>query len=266
MIRYFNSETNVVACSIAGGISREELIELFSRIERSLETNEKTHLFVEIDGLTGIDARAWAEHMPRGLAMVSKLKRFGRIAVVSNDRLVRWATRIESALLPYVRYEIFTSGEREQALAWVEGRSEMAHQRSLTIISTDSDAVLAFEIDGTVTNRDIDFAMAKVAPQLANSSGPLNFLARIGQLGIGDLTPFLNSKYLQFKLDALRRAGRYAVVGGPAWLRLWVNATAPLLSFELRHFFATDEAAAWQWVGAKARKHPLAATAEPETV
>ena len=53
--------------------------------------------------------------------LLGKLRQFGRVAVVADQAWVRIATRIESALLPFVSYRTFEPEQRAEALAWVRG-------------------------------------------------------------------------------------------------------------------------------------------------
>ncbi len=46
-----------------------------------------------------------------------------------------------------------------------------------------------------------------------------------------------------------------AIVGGPAWLRAWVTALDKLTKAHIRHFKASDEALAWQWLDAQPKRH-----------
>jgi hypothetical protein len=54
------------------------------------------------------------------MPLFGKLSRFGRVAVVAHQAWVRWGTRLESALLPFISYRTFEPEERDAALAWVE--------------------------------------------------------------------------------------------------------------------------------------------------
>ena len=48
--------------------------------------------------------------------------------------------------------------------------------------------------------------------------------------------------------------------GGPGWLADWIDFVRPLVRMELRHFPASAEADAWEWLGAKPPvDEPLAA-------
>lgn len=252
MLKFLEASEDVVACEV-DGLDAEDLAALLARLEQSLAANLKTHLFLQIDDLSDIDWRAVAASMPRGLRLLADLRRFGRIAVVSDDKWVRAWTRTESALLPFVHYELFHRNERERALEWVTGRIDEPHQPALSLIDTGNPLVLAFELNGTVTTRDMDRTMAKLEPRLQEELGPLNILARFGEVRVSDPASFLDSRYFGFKKDVLERVDRYALVGGPRWLELMAKAFAPVLPFELRHFPAEKEGEAWQWVGA----HPV---------
>lgn len=262
MIRYIDSADDVIACAISG-IKNEELVDLINRIERSINDNERTHVFVEIDSFSGIDWRAVGSHVPRALPMLGNLKRFGRIAVVSDDPWIRRLTRIESALLPGISYEVFRSAERRQALAWVEGRAETPHGPALTLIETDDPSVIAFSYDGWLTADTLDDTVAKVRQRFSQIDGKFRVLARIGEIHFSELPPLLKREYVRFKIDALRRVDRYALVGGPEWLQTLAESLVPLFPFELRYFERNEEAEAWRWIGARPASAPSEARAAP---
>jgi hypothetical protein len=256
MLKLLDAGENVIACEVVGGIAAGDLERLLARLEQSLKIHPKTHVFLQIDDLKDIDWKAVAANIPRGLQFLRDLGRFGRVAVVSDDKWVRAWTRTESALLPVVRYELFHSDECARALDWVAGQIGEPHQPALSFLETDNPLVLAFKFDGTMTPREMDHAMVELKPRLNKDLGPLNVLARIGDLAVSEPTSFLDSRYFAFKKDVLARVDRYALVGGPRWLELMTKGLAPLVPFELRHFPAEQESAAWEWVGA----HPVDST------
>jgi hypothetical protein len=55
------------------------------------------------------------------MLLFGKLSSFGRVAVVADQAWVRVGTRLESALLPNIRYRTYMPEERDEALAWVVG-------------------------------------------------------------------------------------------------------------------------------------------------
>ena len=259
MIEILKSQPDVIAVKVGGKMGREGLDALIERLERSLAERSKTHIFVEVENFTGIDPDALGDYLPRAFAMMGKLGRFGRIAVVSDQMWVRAATRLESALLPNIRYEVFESAERDRALAWVEGRSALPHGPAITIIETDRPDVLGFEVDGKIGAEEMK-AVAAYFGEAAAHGRPTRLLGRFKRLDRAEIASLFNPDYYRMKFDALNRLERYAIIGGPGWLKAWISLLDPLFKVEVRHFPAEDEKAAWEWLGAKpGQQRPLAA-------
>src|SRR6476646_4589164 len=148
MIEFIESAEGVIALKITGTLERDELERATSLLEPSLNAREKTHVYVEIEDYHGFDPAILPDYLPHAFAMMKRLDRFGRVAVVSDQRWIRWATRLESALLQHISYETFEGAERHRALAWVEGKLNPLHDPSIRIIETDKPDVLGFELDG----------------------------------------------------------------------------------------------------------------------
>jgi hypothetical protein len=250
MIEYLTTPTDVLALRVHTPLTQTELAGLVERLERALDANPKTHMYVEIDRFSGEDWRVALEMLPHGFSLMRHLDRYGRIAVVSDDKFVRGWSRFESAMLPLIRYEIFDGDEADRALQWVEGKIKFPHEAALTFIETDNPLVLAYAIDGTLTKTDMDQAIATLEPRLTRELGPISVLARVGEILFSDPASFLNERYFRFKRETLARVERYANIGGPAWLQLMDKATAPFVPFDLRYFDRADEDKAWDWVGA----------------
>lgn len=258
MIEFIPSRQDVIALKISGKMLRDDLMTVVDRVEASLEKNDKTHVYVEVEDFTGVDMTAMGEYLPRAFHMLGKLERFGRIAVVSDQRWVRWATKLESALLPKISYETFESAERARALAWVEGKLNPLHDRAITIIETDKPDVLGYEVDGRIGAADAE-AVADYFNAALGRERPLRLLGRIKRIEGAELGALLGHKYLQIKVGMLDRVERYAIVGGPIWLCAWIQALDPLVSADLRHFPADKEAEAWDWLGARPKEERAAA-------
>lgn len=254
MLEILETGPGVIAVKFSGRMRGEEIDEVTTLIERSLEKHERTHIYVEIHDNFSVDLGAVAANAPRGAAMLTKLSRFGRIAVVTEERWIRWATRIESAILPGIGYETFDLAEHVDALAWVEGRRTLPHAPSIMIMETDRPDVIGFEIDGRISAVEADAAVDYFNAALEGDR-PLRLLGKMKHLDGAELGAFFDRAFLKLKYDILGRLDRYAIVGGPAWLRAWVTALDKLTKADIRHFKASDEPLAWQWLGAEPRRH-----------
>lgn len=260
MLKYLDSNDNVIVCRISGRLDAEELRDITQKVLAEIDRNEKTHMYCEIAGLSGIDWKAWTEQLPSGLPLLGKLERFGRIAVVSDQPWIRWATRIESALLPKVSYEVFDLSERDRALEWVEGGINDPHGSDLRLIPTNKINVFAFELTGRVCAEKMQEVVREITSRMDAVEGKIRMLGRFRNFRVPEPRAVFDSDYFRMKLSALRRVERYAVVGGPAWFRDWISLVAPLLRIDIRYFSTDEEPAAWQWLDASpagAPKHAL---------
>jgi hypothetical protein len=250
----------VVAVEITERIGAADLGRYIDAVEAAVASDERTHLFVELIGIGSIEVDELRPFLGRWLALLGKLKRFGRIALVSDTAWLRWAAKLESALLPYVSYQTFRPEEREQALAWVKGERARPRGPSIRIIETSQPDVLGFELEGKLVEDELHAIALHFNERLKNTDGPLRMLGRIKRLDGFELSGVFDRAYLAMKRGMLDRLERYALVGGPDWLASWVRALDPVFRVEIRHFPADQEALAWAWLGAEPKaERPLVA-------
>lgn len=121
MIEFLETPDDVIALTICEKITGTDLGSITDRLEPMMETGSKVHVFVETRHIDGIELSGLGGYMARAFPLYGKLSRFGRVAVVSDQAWIRWGSRIESALLPFIEYRVFEPKERDAALAWVKG-------------------------------------------------------------------------------------------------------------------------------------------------
>ena len=121
MLDFIPSPDDVIALTIADRVTGADLDAVMDRLEACMAAHDPVHIFVETRGLEAIEVRGLGAHIARAMPMFGKLRSFGRVAVVADQAWVRAGTRIESALLPFVGYRVFTPDRRDEALAWVLG-------------------------------------------------------------------------------------------------------------------------------------------------
>lgn len=123
MHRFLDSADNVIALTMSEKITGTELDAIMDRLEEKMARHDTVHMFVETRAIHGIELAGLPSYLSRAMPLFGKLRRFGRIAVVADQPWVRLATRIESALLPFISYRTFTPEGRDEALAWVKGET-----------------------------------------------------------------------------------------------------------------------------------------------
>ena len=122
MLEFIDSGDDVLALCVFDKIIGADLDAILDRLEQTMDQHEKVHVFVETRGIDGIELSSLGRYAMRAMPLFGKLSRFGRVAVVADQAWVRWGTRAESALLPFISYKTYLPADRDAALAWVEGR------------------------------------------------------------------------------------------------------------------------------------------------
>jgi hypothetical protein len=125
MHEFIETADDVFAVKISSKITSADLDALIDRLEAVMARHEKVHVFMESHSIEGIEISQLSQYLSRSMPFFGKLKQFGRIAVVADQTWIRVWTRIESALLPFVSYKVFTPDQRDRALAWVEGKGTL---------------------------------------------------------------------------------------------------------------------------------------------
>ena len=238
---------DVIILSMSGRIEKTDVDQAMRRLDTAFERGGKVHLFVEVLGFEGMPKEAWWSDLSHGFHYLSRLKQFGRIAIVSDQSWLRIASRVESALLPFVTYEVYTPDQRDHALAWVKGDVPTARPETLRVLSNGDAQIIAFEVDGRITRDGIDALYAHLSP-LAKPDAKLKLLNHVKHFAGFDPAILADPKYLELKLALLRHVERYAIVGGPSWLDRLAKVADPLLRMEIRHFPEGEEPAARAWL------------------
>lgn len=121
MLEELDSVDDVLAVRVSHKITGADLDAIMDRLDALMASHAKVHVFVETRGIDGIELTSLPRYMARALPLFGKLDKFGRVAVVADQGWVRAGTRLESAMLPNIKYRVYEPDERAEALAWVTG-------------------------------------------------------------------------------------------------------------------------------------------------
>ena len=249
---------NVVAITIDGKLGNKEIDRMIELVDAKLAKHPVVHIFAEYGDFEWPSADALRDGFAKGWHLFSRLRQFGRVAIVSDRSWIRIAARIESALLPHLHYETFSTTERDQAFAWVCG-DETGSPAAITILPTEEPFTFAFEVDGKLTRSDLKLVLKKLDAAI-DEHGSIRLLARIKNLEGLDWSILTDPRYPKLKAKILKHVERYAIVGGPDWLDSWVEIFNVLAKAEIQRFELKHEDKAWEWlreaeVGARPRSN-----------
>ena len=120
---------------------------------------------------------------------------------------------------------------------------------SVRRLDTDREDVFAFDIVGHITAPDVEniYGLLEGAYSLHDK---IDILVRIKDYEGIDWDAAVKDLGLVGKTHALQHIRRYAVVGGPGWMGALIALFKPFFRVEMKHFGATEETAAWAWIGA----------------
>ena len=121
MLEELDSVADVLAIRVSHKITGADLDAIMDRLDAVMASHDKVHVFVESHRIEGIELTSLPSYMSRALPLLGKLDRFGRVAVVADQAWVRAGSRLESAMLPNIKYRVYEPDERAEALAWVTG-------------------------------------------------------------------------------------------------------------------------------------------------
>jgi len=126
MIEFIDTADDVVALKIGRRITSEDLDAAMDRLDRAFSIADKVHVFLETSQIDSIELSGLPSYSARALPLLGKLNRFGRVAVVADQAWVRFGTRLESMVLPFITYRVFEPERRQEALDWVQGKDGAA--------------------------------------------------------------------------------------------------------------------------------------------
>jgi hypothetical protein len=121
MHQFIDTPGDIVALTISEWISAADLDAIMDRLDVTMAAHDKVHVFVETRGIESLELSGMPAYIARATPLFAKLNRFGRVAVVADQAWIRAGSRMESAMLPFISYRVFTPDQREVALHWVEG-------------------------------------------------------------------------------------------------------------------------------------------------
>lgn len=116
-------------------------------------------------------------------------------------------------------------------------------------VDTGRDDAFAFEIAGRLAAPDIEnmYGLLEAAYELHDR---IDLLVLVRTYEGFDWNAALSRSTFTGKAHALKHIRRYAVVGGPGWMRMAIGLLKPFAPMEMKHFSADQEAAAWAWLDA----------------
>lgn len=233
---------------VYGEITADDTRKFVAFAEQQAAAGEGGNLLIDLVSMAGFSWSAIAEELAHVPALMRWLYSLDRIALVSDEDWIRTMARLESALLPGVSYAVYDADEAEAARGWVLEESDRAHAGAVVERDVGPD-VAVIELIGRLDREEAENGLDLVRARLA-ATGATKLMVVVRKWHGFDPDAALSGKVMQAKLDLLGKLDRYAVVGGPAWLRQMASGFGPLVKPEVRSFALDEEEAALAWLRA----------------
>jgi len=255
MLEILDSPKHLLAIRLSGDLTAADITRAYEATDKALKENERLSFFADIDASMKFTVEGLAKDLVESLNQWGKLKRYYRAAVVTDKRWLGAVARVEGLVFCSIDVRVFGPDERDKAFAWASETPEplpvpAEPTPALHFIQTTSENVFAYEIDGRLREVDIKNAVREAKPYL-EKDGKINVLARMKSFNGFDLLSIFDDDLIRLKLKAPSKIARYAVVGPKSWMRNLLELIDPLFKTEIRTFDVSEEAAAWEWVGAQ---------------
>lgn len=117
-------------------------------------------------------------------------------------------------------------------------------------IDTDREDAYAFEVTGHISAADMEnmYGLLEGAYELHER---IDVIVLIHDYEGLDWGAAWKEQTIRGKGRALKHIRKYAVVGGPGWIKPVIALSKPFLSMKMRHFEPEEAEAAWEWIGAR---------------
>lgn len=255
MIEVVAAPEHVAAFRLEGTLTAGDYERMFGEIEERLRKHERIGVFADARELRGITPRALARDVGYGLGKLGEYGRFARGAVVTDRPWLRALAKVGDRVVRRTEVRAFGSGEREAALAWVSEVRDEPRVPALRLIPTTRGDTVAFAWNGRVSSADVA-EVVRAIDAVLEEHDHIRLLARIERFD-GIVPGALSSSgLLALKRRARDRVDRYAVIGGPGWLKHWIRSVKKVFGVDVRWVPASEEPAAWRWIDAQPVEQP----------
>lgn len=253
MLKVRELKPNVWELTLDGVLEKGDIETMERELTPALKGDHPLGLIVRAEGWQDITADALAADMKFEFGLLAHWSKIAKMAMVTDlqafSALLQWIAPI----LPMIDMKSFPSSEVAAAEAFVSelpNRTDAPPGSGITLLADGSDGVIAINIDGLMTAEDLQKVMAPLEAVLQGDS-KINLLVKLTNYGGFDPAILTDTSFMAAKIGAICNLNRYAVIGGPAWMKTMIKGMAPVMPFEMRLFELTEEAGAREWIGMK---------------
>jgi SpoIIAA-like len=119
MLTFTPLSPRAIAIVAEGHFTAADVAPALARIETLLDTTPQLDILADVRGSPSVALSAVAEELKHLPLIIRLIRAIDRVAIVADAEWVRAASRIESALIPGLHYEVYERKDEAHARAWL---------------------------------------------------------------------------------------------------------------------------------------------------
>lgn len=234
--------------TLSGVVEKTDIDTMKRALTPALQAEGKMGLVVRIEDMDDITGDALIADARFEFGMLPQWSKLQRVAVVTDKQAFEALLNWFDPILPMIAFRTFAPDDVAAAERWAAdlSASASAEDGGIRVVEDGSNGLLVFEIDGKMSEQGVDAVFAAF-DRAVETHGKINLLLRVKDYEGFDLGILADRDTMTSKLGAIGKVGRYAIVGGPCWMRAMAQSMGPLLPLQIRAFDASEEDAARAW-------------------
>lgn len=119
MLTFTPLSPRAIAIVAEGHFTAADIGPALDRLSAVLDTTPQLDILADVRGSPSVALSAIAEELKHLPLLIRLVRAIDRVAIVADAEWVRVASRIESALIPGVHYEVYERKDEAHARAWL---------------------------------------------------------------------------------------------------------------------------------------------------
>ena len=249
MIVISNPVAKVLAIRLSGTVEESDVETMETAFEDQLDSDDRFGLVVDMSDWTDITVGALKEDAKFEFGLLSKLNRFPRMALISDKKFPQAVAKFFDPLIPAVQMRTFTSSQREEAITFASAPADPPAEprHRVTVLHTGNPQILGFEIEGRLSKGDME-RIVEPLQRAYEREEKIDLIVVWKNYQGFDPSMIVDKSVISMKLSSMSHIRRYAVVGGPGWMKNVAETVASVLPVDVRVFGSDDEDDAWAWL------------------
>ena len=245
MMTVDRSDPRVFRATLTGQVTAEDVEAVYSALGAHLDAADgRIGMVLDLIGLTDATPEAMVADFRREMALLPRLRRIARVAILSDKAFIAGLTRWADKLVPGLATQVFASDQADAADAFAADLPpQRDHDGGVTIIE-DTPDFLAWRIDGPIGRNAAQPLFDRLA-EAADAGRHLDAMAVIDGYDGFDPAMLLDADLYRGKVAGLRTIRRYAIVGAPPWMEWAARNVSAYVPTDLRCFPTEAEARDW---------------------